>query len=124
MAPKSSKLGPASADAQTLLRPSDHPDTFTIRDGFHFAFTSCFNMDDWKPYLRGKIPMGELQPVQMCSSLKQVGEVMKSGLPKGANLDQRRNRMESPPGGETDQIRTRGAVGLDLEGVEARFPGT
>ena len=52
------------------------------------------DMDDWKGYLRGKIPMGELQPVQMCASLEQVAEVMQNGLPKGANLDDDLSEMD------------------------------
>ena len=90
----SMRPGPATEDAKKLLKKKDRPDTFTIHDNFQFVFTSCFNMDDWKGYLRGKIPMGELQPVQMCASLEQVAEVMQNGLPKGANLDDDLSEMD------------------------------
>ena len=30
----------------------------------------------------GKLPLGELMPVQMCRSIQQVAEVMRDGLPK------------------------------------------
>ena len=58
-----------------------------IRDGFHLVFSSCFTMDDWKSYLRGKLPLGEMQPVQMCRSVPQVWEVMSKGLPKDGTDD-------------------------------------
>ena len=39
-------------------------------------------MNNWKRYLRGKLPFGELQPVQGGGTLMQVAHVMKEGLPK------------------------------------------
>ena len=37
-------------------------------------------MDNWKTYLRGKVPMGAVQPVQTCGSLAQVAKVMEDGI--------------------------------------------
>ena len=54
----------------------------SLQEGYHLCFISAFDMNNWKRYLRGKLPFGELQPVQVCGTLKQVAHVMKEGLPK------------------------------------------
>ena len=72
------------ADSKATQQPSpwppplDAPLLLTCSCPCH---SSAFTANNWKRFLRGKIPMGEVQPVQMCSSLRQVMQVMKHGLP-------------------------------------------
>ena len=84
--------GQVHNDAAAMLRPKDGPiETFKIQPGYHLCFVSAFDMNNWKRYLRGKLPLGELQPVQVCGTLMQVAKVMKEGLPKDTmddDLDQ------------------------------------
>jgi hypothetical protein len=54
----------------------------SLQEGYHLCFISAFDMNNWKRCLRGKLPFGELQPVQVCGTLMQVAHVMKEGLPK------------------------------------------
>ena len=67
------KPGRLHASCHPLLRAKDgKAETFEIRPGFHLVLCTCFNKDQWREYLRGKIPMGEVQPVQVCKSTAQV----------------------------------------------------
>ena len=80
--------GPISMEAAAMLRPRDGTaDSFKVQDGFHLIVISAFDMNGWKRYLRGKIPIGEFQPVQTCSTLIQVAAVMKDGLPRDTTDD-------------------------------------
>ena len=80
--------GKLEPDALPLLRQADgSPERFTISEGYHLVMISAFTANNWKSFLRGKIPMGEVQPVQMCSSLAQVMHVMKHGLPDDTTDD-------------------------------------
>lgn len=73
---------PTKEAAKLLLnaKPKKEPERFVIRDDFHLVFTSQFHQDNWKQYMRGKLPLGEVQPVQMCASLGQVVDVMHNGV--------------------------------------------
>jgi len=53
---------------------------FAMFEGFHLVFASCFSTDDWKQFLRCKLPLGEMQPVQVCHSIQQVADVIRFGL--------------------------------------------
>jgi len=70
-----------------LTKKDGDPAKFRIREGFQLVITSGFNKDNWKTYLRGKLPLGELQPVQVCRSIMQVDSVLKHGLPKDDSED-------------------------------------
>lgn len=80
--------GPLHKDAHGLLTKADGPpERYRVHEGFHLVFTSCFHSNNWKQFLRGKLPFGELQPVQMCRSIQQVAVVMKDGLPADNSMD-------------------------------------
>ena len=70
------------------------PKKFRMADGFHICFTSCFSMNDWKEFMRGKMPMGAVQPVQVCRSHQQVADVMRLGVEVEANLDDALSEMD------------------------------
>lgn len=82
--------GKLSADTKKILRKQDgDPERFAIREGFHLVLTSCFSMHNWKDYFRGRLPIGEVQPVQMCRSIQQVADVMRNPalIPKDTMSD-------------------------------------
>ena len=78
--------GPLSDECRAILRPKDGTNV-RIRDGFHLVFSSCFEMNTWKNFLRGKLPLGEVQPVQMSRSIQQLAEVMRDGIPADGTDD-------------------------------------
>ena len=44
---------------------------------FQLVLLSAFSMHTWRNNLRGKVPVHQLQPVQVCSSLSQVAFVLR-----------------------------------------------
>ena len=46
-------------------------------------------------YMRGKLPLGELQPVQVCGLSKQhVAKVMKEGIATGATMEDQLSELD------------------------------
>lgn len=73
--------------------PSYRSSAASSQEGYQLCFLSAFDMNNWKRYLRGKLPMGELQPIQVCETLMQVAQVMKEGLPKDT-MDEDLDKMD------------------------------
>jgi hypothetical protein len=51
--------------------------SITIAEGFQMIITSDFSMHTFRNYLRGKLPLGNVAPVQVCTSLSQVAAVLR-----------------------------------------------
>lgn len=64
----------AMLDGVTTAGP---PDGFQIAEGFQLVLISDFSMHTFRGHLRGKLPLGNLQPVQVCSGLSQVAAVLR-----------------------------------------------
>ena len=46
-----------------------------MAEGYSLVITSCFNMNDYHDYLRSKLPLQYMQPVQVMPTLAEVAEV-------------------------------------------------
>ena len=74
------KPGPLHEDLHPMLSEGAYKGkeaSFSIANGFHLVVTSAFSMHTFRANLRGKLPIGNFQPVQVCSSLSQVAAVLR-----------------------------------------------
>lgn len=69
---------PRRADAP-FARAS--PTAFHSTHRFRLVITSQFHMDNFRQFLRSKLPLHWMQPVQYCDTLLDVCKVLENGLP-------------------------------------------
>merc|ERR1719453_458221 len=53
-----------------------------VVEGFQLVLTSCFTMDTYQQYFKAKLPLREVQPIQVMQTLEEVSAVLADGLPK------------------------------------------
>jgi len=76
--PACAEPGDMAADLQEILPPNDCD--FKVAEGYQLIVSSCFTMNTYKTYFRAKLPLQNLQPVQVMGSYEKVAAVLKDGL--------------------------------------------
>uniref|UniRef100_A0A7S4B813 Uncharacterized protein n=1 Tax=Chrysotila carterae TaxID=13221 RepID=A0A7S4B813_CHRCT len=59
---------------------SDHLVQGEVSEGYCVVVTSCFNMNSYAQYLRNKLPLKDVQPIQVVQTSEKCALVLKSGL--------------------------------------------
>lgn len=71
--------------AQSYANDTQRPPMTRIKEGFEIIFISNYHMHNYATYLRGRVPLQWIQPVQVCRSRAQVAAVLRD--PKTAVPD-------------------------------------
>jgi len=77
--PMTFKAGPVS----TLLDEMELRSRLSggeVSEGYCVVVTSCFNMNSYAQYLRNKLPLKDVQPIQVVQTSEKCALVLKSGL--------------------------------------------
>lgn len=69
--------GMVEASAKATGKALGPPAAFSIQPGFQLVLCSEFHLHSFPRFLNGKLPLGLLQPVQVCKSLVQVAAVLR-----------------------------------------------
>ena len=54
--------------AQSYANDTQRPPMTRIKEGFEIIFISNYHMHNYATYLRGRVPLQWIQPVQVCRS--------------------------------------------------------
>lgn len=63
------------------------PARFEVREGYHLILCTMLKSGQWRNLLRGKLPIGELQPIQLCPGLVQIQTAMQQYEETGGAQD-------------------------------------
>jgi hypothetical protein len=85
--PENAAAGPLQPALHKMVQPPAEPSNFTVVEGYRLVVTSCFDMNSYYGYLRAKLPLQHMQPIQVLKSLTEVAEVLEYGLPKSSEED-------------------------------------
>ena len=85
--PENAAAGPLQPVLHKMVQPPAKPSNFTVVEGYRLVVTSCFDMDSYHGYLRSKLPLQHMQPIQVMTNLSEVAEVLEYGLPKSDDDD-------------------------------------
>ena len=85
--PENAAAGPLQPVLHKMVQPPAKPSNFTVVEGYRLVVTSCFDMDSYHGYLRSKLPLQHMQPIQVMKNLSEVAEVLEYGLPAKSTDD-------------------------------------
>jgi hypothetical protein len=87
LTPEGKQPGPLPPFLHRMVQPPQKAQDVQIDAAYDLVVTSCFNMDDYHSFLRSKIPLQYMQPIQVMPTLAEVAEVLRDGLPKSEDDD-------------------------------------
>merc|ERR1712110_130184 len=91
--PELMEPGALCTELQPMARSAGKADKVSITSGFFIAVTSCMHMDNYKAVLRAKLPLHEMQPIQVLPGWVEVVETLLFGL-RVLNLDDELDEMD------------------------------